>query len=131
MRNDSPDLPTLRTASAVELMWSALENPPGLKLRTVSHDGALALRRQIYGVRRRARAKGDESFDGLSVLVSGCELMLVVREFTLGRRVDALERVSLLHPADLPAWIGARGSKRLGLLDSVALLNELRIAAKD
>lgn len=110
---------------AAELMRAAIESPPGIKIVTSDHRSALKLRRQLYGTRRRARDRSDTSMDGLSVIVKGREVRVIVRAEKLGAPVNGIEKVLPLRLDEVPAIIGSRGPQSLGLRGALAVLDLL------
>lgn len=110
---------------AVELMRTALESPPGLKIVTLNDRAAIKLRRQLYGARRRARSRGDRSLDGLSITVRNVVVSLIVRRLTTRAPLGGIESILPLDLAQLPASIGSRGEAKLGLHAAFAVLDAL------
>ncbi|CAN5117813.1 hypothetical protein BH11PSE5_BH11PSE5_03430 [soil metagenome] len=109
----------------IALMTTAIENPPGLKVLLRDDRSALQLRAQIYGLRRRLRTRGDERFDGLSVLVDGREVRLIVRTFAPGTMMQGIEQIVPLGLADVPRSIGSRGQSRASILDIIGAIRAL------
>lgn len=107
------------------LMISAMENPPGLKVFLRDETSALQLRTQLYGLRRRLRTRGDKRFDGLSVLVDGREVRLIVRTFAPGTMMEGVEQIVPLGLGDIPRSIGSRGQSRASILDIIGAIRAL------
>jgi hypothetical protein len=115
--------PGQELTKAVELMQMAIRNPPGLKIVATDHAAARKLRRQLYGVRRRARSGSDTSLDSLSITVTGHEVRLIVREGNSGVRAHGVERILPLGLDDLPTRLGSRGAGKLGLIEALSVLD--------
>lgn len=109
------ELPQLTTLRAVELMRTALESPPGLKIVTSNNRAAIKLRRQLYGARRRARSRGDHSLDGLSITVRNVVVSVIVRQLSPGAPLRGIENILPLERDQLPVSIGSRGRNKIGL----------------
>lgn len=109
-----------------ELMRTALDHPPGIKILTPDGQSARKLRRQLYGARRRARLRRDTSLEGLSMLIRNLsELWLIVQNCGRQPQLQGISRVLPLHLGEVPSTIGSRGPKRLGLLDALKILDVL------
>lgn len=124
-RSSNHELPQMLGIRAVELMRTAIRSPPGIRIVTSDHRSALTLRRQLYGARRRARERSDTSMDGLSIIVKGSDVRLVVRSERLGAPIEGIAKILPLRWDEVPAIIGSRGPQRLGLLDALAVLDVL------
>jgi len=111
--------------SAYELLLAAIENPPGIKIVASDGQSAMAIRRQLYGTRRRARERSDTSMDGLSIIVKGREVRVIVRDEQVGARVNSIEKVMPLRLDEVPAIIGSRGPESLSLQGALAVLELL------
>ena len=106
---------------ALNLMNLAIEKAPGIKVTAASPAAALKLRRQLYGVRRRMRQRADTTYDGLSILVHGAELSLIVREPTSGPMLAGVEGIAPLNASELPRSVGSRGPAKIGALEAAIL----------
>jgi len=106
-------------------MKQAMSSPPGIKLVAESGAAAHVMRRQFYGARRRARAHGNGAFDGLSIIVQGRAVLLVVRESLAASQLPGVHAVLPIDSSEVPVRIGARGPAKLGLAGAIGLISAL------
>lgn len=116
-------LTNLELRDAANLMREAIAHRSGLKMVARDHQAALKLRRQLYGARRRARQRADETLDGLSILVRGREVLLIAGAKSPGAPMEGIESIVPLTPDEVPTSIGSRGVQKLGLREAAAILD--------
>ena len=100
----------------LKLLQEAVASEYGVRLCLQGWTPAHRLRRRLYAARDRARARGDRSFDHLSVILDVSGAVLIVRRDQLPECTDPDDGLGAhgapLNGDELPKRVFARGPRR-------------------
>ena len=63
-----------------DILDKALASDFGIELILEDHKSARSVRRKLYAERERLRSNGNINYDCLSVLIKGCDILVVPRD---------------------------------------------------
>lgn len=100
------------TSDGLSYLYRAASAEFGIVLSLSNEGYAKFLRRRLYHVREQERRRGNDTFDGLSIIVRERNLLILRRDqvprMELGTNLQSRE----IHADEMPDQIRARGRSR-------------------